>query len=578
MAERHKKLKMKLPGINTFRFFCCVLALAAAVNAAAQKKAKKSDRPNIIIILADDMGYSDIGCYGGEIETPNIDYLAKNGLRFSQFYNTSRCCPTRASLLTGLYSHQAGIGNMSFDQGTAGYRGYMMENTITLAELLKTGGYNTGMVGKWHVANTVQQKTREEQLAWLNHQADHDTFAPLKQYPTSRGFDKYYGTIWGVVNYFDPFSLVNGTRPVKEVPGDFYYTDAINDTAAAYIRQFSKSSEPFFLYVAQTAPHWPLQALPEDIKKYQEVYKAGWDAVREARYKKMISEGVFPADKNILSPRFDKERKWEDNPDKDWDAYAMAVRAAMVDRMDRGIGRIIKALRESGELENTLVFFLSDNGASSDNAQNYGPGLDRPGETRDGKKIIYPVDKKTLPGTETTFASTDNMWSNVANAPFRYWKSESYEGGICTPLIAYWPNGLKVKKGSVTDQPGHVMDFMSTVQELAGVSYPKIFNGQAITPTAGKSLVPVLKGKQREGYGYLFFEHIGGRAVRWGDWKLVTLDAKKDWELYNLKNDRTEVYNLAAQHPELVEQLSAKWMEWAKASHVLPKPSVQSKE
>lgn len=569
---------MKLPGIKRRGTFCCLLMLTAVLSAEARQKTKKNDRPNIIIIMADDMGYSDIGCYGGEIETPNIDYLARNGLRFTQFYNTSRCCPTRASLLTGLYSHQAGIGNMSFDQGAAGYRGYMKENTITLAELLKTGGYNTGMVGKWHVANTVQQKTKEEHLAWLNHQADHELFAPLEQYPTSRGFDKYYGTIWGVVNFFDPFSLVNGTKPVKEVPKDYYYTDAINDTAAAYVKQFSRQNRPFFLYVAQTAPHWPLHALPEDIKKYREIYKAGWDVVRDARYKKMIREGLFPADKNILSPRFDKERKWEDNPNKNWDAYAMAVRAAMVDRMDRGIGRIINALRETGELENTLIFFLSDNGASSDDAQNYGPGLDRPAETRDGKKIIYPVDKKTLPGTETTFASTDNMWSNVANAPFRYWKAESYEGGVCTPLIAHWPRGLAAKKGSVTGQPGHVMDFMSTVEELAGVRYPKEFNGQAITPTDGKSLVPVLKGKQRKGHEYIFFEHIGGRAVRWGDWKLVTLDAKKDWELYNIKNDRTEVHDLAAQHPQLVEQLKNKWMEWARTNHVLPKPNGQSKE
>jgi arylsulfatase A-like enzyme len=567
---------MKFPKISYF--LSSLLMMLVALNSYSQKKTTKDQRPNIIIILADDMGYSDIGCYGGEIETPNIDYLAKNGLRFSQFYNTSRCCPTRASLLTGLYSHQAGIGTMSFDQHTEGYRGYMMENTITLAELLKTGGYNTGMVGKWHVANTVQQKTKEEHLAWLNHQSNHELFAPLSQYPTSRGFDKYYGTIWGVVDYFDPFSLVNGTEPVKEVPRDFYYTDAINDTAAAYIKQFSKTKEPFFLYVAQTAPHWPLHALPQDIKKYEEVYKAGWDAIRESRYKKMISEGVFPADKNILSPRFDKERKWEDNPNKDWDAYAMAVRAAMVDRMDQGIGRIVNALRETGELENTLIFFLSDNGASSDNAQNYGPGLDRPSETRDGRKIIYPVDKKVLPGTETTFASTDKMWSNVANAPFRYWKSESYEGGICTPLIAYWPKGLKAKKGSVTSQVAHVMDFMSTVKELAGVNYPQVYKGHTITPTEGRSLLPILNGQQRKGYEYLFFEHIGGRAVRWGDWKLVTLDAKKEWELYNIKNDRTEVNNLAAQNPELVEQLKSKWMQWAKANHVLPKPSIPSKE
>jgi arylsulfatase A-like enzyme len=555
-----------------------MLLLFPAIQSFAWQKGKADSRPNIIIIMADDMGYSDIGCYGGEIKTPNIDFLAKNGLRFSQFYNNSRCCPTRASLLTGLYSHQAGIGNMSFDQGLEGYRGYMKENTITLAELLKSGGYNTGMVGKWHVANTNERKPKEEHLAWLNNQSDFGEFAPLSQYPTSRGFDKYYGTLWGVVNFFDPFSLVNGTSPVKEVPPGYYYTDAINDTAAAYIKQFSNNKEPFFLYVAQTAPHWPLQAFPEDIKKYEDVYKDGWDVIREKRYKKMISEGLFPADKNILSPRFAKERQWEENPNKDWDAYAMAVRAAMVDRMDQGIGKIIEALQETGELENTLIFFLSDNGASSDNAQNYGPGFDRPGETRDRKKIIYPVDKKVLPGSETTFASTDNMWSNAANTPFRFWKSESYEGGICTPLIAYWPKGIKTKKGSVTEQVGHVMDFMNTLKDLAGVSYPKEFKGHAITPTEGKSLVPILNGEQRKGYDYLFFEHIGGRAVRWGDWKLVTLDEKREWELYNIKNDRTEINNLAGQHPQIVEQLKTKWLEWANANNVLPKPKPRPQE
>jgi len=543
-----------------------------------QSKSKVDNRPNIIIILADDLGYSDVGCYGGEIKTPNIDMLAEKGLRFSQFYNASRCCPTRASLLTGLYSHQAGIGNMSFDQQAEGYRGYLKENTITLAELLKSGGYKTGMVGKWHVANTKPLPDKKEHLAWLNHQKDNGDFAPLDQYPMARGFDKYYGTIWGVVNFFDPFSLVNGTEPVKNIPKDYYYTDAINDTASAYIRQFSKTKQPFFLYVAETAPHWPLHALPQDIKKYEDVYKVGWDAIREQRYKKMIEQDVFPKDKNILSARYKGDLKWEDFSGKEWEAYAMAVRAAMVDRMDQGIGRIIKTLKETGELDNTLILFLSDNGASCDDAQDYGPGLDRPGETRNGQKIIYPVDKKVLPGPETTFASTDTMWSNVANTPFRYWKMESYEGGICTPLIAYWPKGIKAKQGSVTNQVGHVIDFMATVQEMAGVKYPAAFKGNKITPTEGQSLLPVFKNEKRKGHEYLYFEHVRGRAVRNGDWKLVTLGPKRQWELYNLKDDRTETRNLAAQYPELVKKLESKWLEWANAKNVLPKPEVKSKE
>ncbi|MEJ7826919.1 MAG: arylsulfatase [Segetibacter sp.] len=564
--------------IKIIQYFLSILLILTSSFLYSQSASKVDKRPNIIIILADDMGFSDIGCYGGEIQTPNIDYLASKGLRFSQFYNASRCCPTRAALLTGLYNHQAGIGNMSFDQQQPGYRGYLTENTITIAELLRSGGYKTGMVGKWHVANTKPLPDKKEHLAWLNHQADKGNFAPLDQYPTARGFDKYYGNIWGVVNFFDPFSLVNGTEPVKSVPKDFYYTDAINDTASAYIKEFSKSEKPFFLYVAQTAPHWPLHALPEDIKKYENTYKIGWDAIREQRLKKMVEKGVFPANKNLLSPRYKGELKWDEYPGKEWEAYAMAVRAAMVDRMDQGIGRIIKTLRETGELDNTLILFLSDNGASCDDAQDYRPGLDRPGETRTGKQIIYPVDKSVLPGPETTFASTDTMWSNVANTPFRYWKMESYEGGICTPMVAFWPEGIKAKPGSVTTQVGHVIDFMATVKEMSGVTYPSIFKGNNITPTEGESLLPIFKNGTRKGHEYIFFEHVRGRAVRYGDWKLVTLGPKRQWELYNIKNDRTETNNVAAEHPDLVEKLKNKWNEWANKNKVLPKPDVKSKE
>lgn len=569
--KRFNKLAMK----PLFRL-AAILFLFGAQQAVAQKKMDK--RPNIIIILADDMGFSDVGCYGGEISTPTIDWLATNGLRFSQFYNTSRCCPTRASLLTGLYSHKAGIGNMSFDQGQEGYRGYLTENTITLAELLKSSGYRTGMVGKWHVAQTKTLPTKEEQIKWLNHQLDKTDFAPVEQYPTSRGFEKYYGTIWGVVNFFDPFSLVNGTEPVKEIPANYYYTDAISDTASSYIRQFSQSGKPFFLYVAETAPHWPLHALPQDIKKYENTYKVGWDAVREKRAARMVQNGLFPGRDGLLSPRYNPAFVWNEYPHKEWEAYAMAVRAAMIDRMDQGIGRIITTLKQTGELENTLIFFLSDNGASCDDAQDYGPGLDRPGATRKGLPIVYPVDKKTLPGPETTFASTDTMWSNVANTPFRYWKMEAFEGGICTPLIAHWPAGLKTKKGSVTTQTGHVIDFMPTVAELAGVSYPRSHNGHTISPTDGVSLVPVLQNKKTAGHDYLFFEHVRGRAVRHGDWKLVSLGEKRAWELYDLKNDRSEMTNLATQYPQMVEELKAKWTAWASSNHVLPKPGAKSKE
>ena len=251
-----------------------------------KKDVTNAKRPNIVLILADDLGYSDLGCYGGEINTPNLDYLAKNGLRFTQFYNTSRCCPSRASLLTGLYNHQAGIGEMTSDRNLPGYRGHITENAVTLAEVLKTAGYDTAMSGKWHVSNTVVQETPEDQLAWLNHQSSHPLFSPIEQYPTNRGFDQYYGNIWGVVDFFDPFSLVNGTEPVKEVPEDYYHTDAISDSTVAYIKQYSKTENPFFIYVAETAPHWPLMAPPEDIEKYKNTYTKGWDKIREERIKK----------------------------------------------------------------------------------------------------------------------------------------------------------------------------------------------------------------------------------------------------------------------------------------------------
>ena len=460
-------------GMTNYFYYLPVMALVVLSAfmdwrpAASKRQGVKDDRPNIILILADDMGFSDAGCYGGEIHTPNIDYLATNGIRFTQFYNTSRCCPTRASLLTGLYNHNAGIGEMTEDRHEAGYRGHITNNTVTIAEVLQTADYHTGMSGKWHVSNTIVQKTPQEQSDWLNHKTNYPVFSPPDQYPTARGFKKYYGNIWGVVDYFDPFSLVNGTTPVKEVPPNYYHTDAINDTAVAYIKAFSKDDKPFFIYVAHTAPHWPLMALPEDIEKYKDTYTGGWEAIRKARYERMVAMGLVDPRKAPLSPAAPDGPAWENNRDKNWDAMAMAVHAAMIDRMDQGIGRIIEALRQTGRLDNSIILFLSDNGASAEDAAAYGPGFDRPGETRDGRKINYPVKKEVLPGPETSFTSIGQRWANAANTPYRYWKSESFEGGIHTPLIVFWPKGINAKKGSLTNQPGHVMDFMPTFTEMA---------------------------------------------------------------------------------------------------------------
>ncbi len=539
----------------------------AAVNAQPKK------RPNIILIMADDLGYSDLGCYGGEINTPNLDYLAANGLRFTQFYNTSRCCPTRAALLTGQYNHQAGIGEMTENRNLPGYQGHLGDNTVTLAEVLRTAGYRTAMVGKWHVSNTIVQPDPKAQLSWLNHETDYPLFSPINQYPTNRGFDKFFGTIWGVVDFFDPFSLVNGTTPVKNVPAGYYHTYALSDTASSYIRGFAKESKPFFLYVAQNAPHWPLHAPPEVIEKYKNTYTGGWDVIRRQRYNKMVKLGLIDPAKAPLSERLNKDLQWENNPDKAWDTRAMAVHAAMVDVMDQGIGRMIEALRETGQLDNTLILFLSDNGASAEDCSRYGPGFDRPGQTRAGEKIAYPVDKSVMPGSQLTFTSIGPRWANVSNTPYRFAKEESYEGGVRTPMIAFFPNGISAKKGGLTNQVGHVMDFMSTFIEISGAKYPVTHNGNVVSTTEGLSLTPSFRGQTVQGHPELFNEHFGARSARSGNWKAVSTKLDTVWRLYNLERDQTEMVDVAAQNPEKVKELNQRWHNWARKHQVFPKPA-----
>ncbi|WP_207534154.1 arylsulfatase [Desertivirga arenae] len=539
---------------------------------------QKDTRPNIIVILADDLGYSDLGCYGGEVETPNLDYLAAEGIRFRSFYNTSRCCPTRASLLTGIYNHNAGIGEMTASRVESGYRGYLTENTVTLAEVLKTAGYRTAMTGKWHVSNTVEQSTGEAQLDWLNHKTIYPAFSPLDQYPTNRGFEKYFGTLWGVIDFYDPFSLVSGTTPITQVPKDYYHTDAINDTTCEYIREFSKGDKPFFLYVAQNAPHWPLQAKNEDIEKYKDTYKAGWDEIRKRRYERMVKMGLIDSRKTELSPPDDAQLSWDKNLDKDWDARAMAVHAAMIDAMDQGIGRILRTLKETGELENTLIVFLSDNGASPEDASAYGPGFDRPSQTREGRKIVYPVKKEVLPGPQTTFASIGRRWANVANTPYQYAKMESYEGGVRTPMIAYWPRGIKARKGSFIDQLGHITDFMKTFVELANATYPTTYRGHRITPMQGESLVSAFRGLRSAGHEALFNEHYGARYARYGEWKIVSKSGRDStWHLYKISEDQAEMKDLSRMYPEKVKEMSRRWLSWAVQNQVFPKPGTPSR-
>lgn len=538
---------------------------------ALSLNAQKDTRPNIIVVLVDDMGYSDLGCYGGEVQTPNIDGLANSGLRFSQFYNAGRSCPTRASLLTGLYQHQAGIGRMTFDQKLPGYKGTLSEEAVTIAEVLNGAGYNTGMVGKWHVAETP---LRPDQRDWLAHHVKHPDFADKKNYPTSRGFNDYYGIIYGVADYFDPFSLVNGDTPVESVPDDYYITNAFSDSAVAYVNRYAETKNPFFLYLSYTAPHWPLHALPEDIAKYDKTFTKGWEGIREDRYARMKKLGIFGKSKNFLSP-IQSNKDWETNPTRDWDAMAMAVHAAMIDRVDQGVGQLIANLKKNGQYENTLILFMSDNGASNERCENYSPGdNDRPDMTRDGREIIYPKNKQVLPGPETTFAAIGSEWANVANTPFRFWKARMYEGGICTPMIANWPKGIKKNKSGITPEMGHVMDIMATCVDLAKAQYPKKYHGNNIIPMEGKSLVPVFKNGTRDGHDYLGFEHFGEKAFRSNDgWKIVKPGGKNTvWQLYNLRKDRTELNDLSSQYPGKLKELEQLYNEWAKRCMVEPAP------
>lgn len=526
-------------------------------NFGCSTNGNSGERPNIIVIMADDMGFSDAGCYGGEIDTPNIDRLADNGLKFNQFYNAARCCPTRASLMTGQYQHKV---NMATNGNTLG------KNGVTIAEALKEANYNTGMVGKWHLSKTETLPDKQKHQAWLNHQYSPDRpFAPIDSYPVNRGFDRHYGIIWGVANYFDPFSLVNGTEPVKDVPDDYYLTDAINNHSVDYIRDFAKEEDPFFLYVAHAAPHWPLHALEEDIAKYEEQYLEGWNKLREQRFKRQLELGLFGDDVELPEVQ-DRGTDWEGLPEerKRFMARKMAVHAAMVGRLDQGVGMITDTLEEEGELDNTLILFMSDNGSSPELPKNWGPGLDRPSETRDGEKIRYTGFEKA--GSETTFAGIGPAWSSATNTPFRYWKAEQYEGGAHTPFIAHWPEGLEDISGSTTDQVGHVMDILPTCLELAGADYPKEYDGHKITPMDGKPLTPILKGKQWEGHDQLFFEHVGGKAMLKDDWKIVSLRKNNDpWHLYNIADNPTETKNLADKYPEKVKEMGRAWRSWAKS-------------
>jgi arylsulfatase len=488
-------------------------------------------RPNIVIVMADDMGFSDIGCYGSEISTPNIDRMAENGLRFTQFYNTARCCPTRASLLTGLYSHQAGVGHMVNKKNHPSYRGYLNDRCVTIGEVLKEAGYTTLLSGKWHVG--------EDRPHW----------------PVDRGFDRSYSIVSGGGNYFapDPWRIfAMDDERIDPAGGDYYITDAFSDHAAKFIEEYGKEEAPFFLYLPYTSPHWPLHAWPEDIEKYRGKYREGWDHLRKQRLAKMSQLGIVDPYWE-LTERDEAAPAWEEVEDKDLSDLKMAVYAAQIDRMDQGIGKVLEAVRGIGEEENTLVLFLADNGGCAEEIDRGVPGLP--------------------PGGRYSFMSYGLPWANASNTPFREYKHWVHEGGISSPLVAYWPNVIK-EKGRLTHQVGHVIDLMATCVDLAGAEYPKTFKGKEITPLEGQSLAPIFRGEEREGHEAVFWEHEGNRAVRKGDLKLVSEWNKKEnrngaWELYDLKADRTETNDLTSKHPETVEELSALYEAWAKRANVL---------
>ena len=532
----------------------CLLIMTGGRGEAA------APRPNIVLILADDLGFSDLGCYGSEIPTPNLDKLAAGGLRFSQFYNTPRCCPSRAALLTGLYPQQAGMGGMMEDRGLPGYHGELNRHCVTLAEVLHQAGYHTLMVGKWHLSHIYFDGKKQ-----LNYESSEPFWENKLDWPLQRGFEEYYGTIHGVGSYYDPFSLVRDNTPVKPDHAGFYYTDAITDHAVSFVRKYAGSDAPFFLYVTFTAPHWPMQAPETDIAKYRQTYLAGWDAIRARRYQREIELGLINP-QWALSPRDPRVLPWESTPNHEWQANRMATYAAMVEHLDRGVGRIMAELKQDNISSNTLVVFLSDNGACDEIVQ---PQFyDVPSRTRDGRTIrVGNSDPSVFAGPEDVWQSYGVPWANVSDTPFRLYKHYTHEGGISSPFIASWP-AVVTNRGTLTGQIGHLTDLMPTLVEIAGAAYPQQFNSQTIQPMEGQSLLPILEGKEQSDRTPLFWEHEGNRAVHLDHWKLVSRFPGK-WELYDMAADRTELHDLAGKYPEKVAELSELYEQWAQRCGVV---------
>lgn len=519
-------------------------------------------KPNIVLILNDDMGYSDIGCYGGEIETPHLDRLAAGGLRFSQFYNTARCSPSRASLLTGLHPHQTGIGILTYDSGPRGYAGNLNQNCVTIPEALKANRYRAYMSGKWHVSSNLKQ--------------------PTDSWPMQRGFDEFFGTIIGAGSFYDPNTLTRGNTNIEheaQSNPEFFYTDAISDEAAGFIRKHHDEhpDQPFFQYVAYTAPHWPLHAHEEDIRKYKGRFDAGWDRLRDERLQRLVRAGLLDA-RWALSERDPSQPAWSQARERAWLLQCMEVYAAQVDRMDQGIGRIVRALEETGQLENTLIIFLADNGACAEDIPEGVPVdvlVDKlmlaRSHTRDGRPVRFGNQPDIEPGPEDTYQSYGKAWANLSNTPFRLYKHFIHEGGIATPLICHWPEGIK-DAGGVRHTPGYLPDIMATLLDVTGTAYPGSFQGREVLPLEGHSLAPAFE-RELESRPPMFWEHEGNSAMREGRWKLVRRHPRA-WELYDLVEDRTELNDLAAQQPQRVRDMAARYEDWARRCGVLDREQV----
>jgi arylsulfatase len=506
-------------------------------------------RPNVILILADDMGFADLGLMGSEIRTPNIDSMARRGSVLTSMYNCARCCPTRASLLTGLYPHKAGIGHMGANLGSPAYQGYLRQDAATIAERLRASGYRTLMAGKWHVGGDL----------WATRVHNWRSGEPDRPTPLQRGFDRFYGILDGATHHFSPHAVFDDDRLIEVPPTGYYFTDAITDKAIGMVQESKLHGKPFFLYLAHAAPHWPIQAHEEDIARYDGVYDKGWDSVRTARHEEMISRGVLQHPWKI-SPRDPDAPAWRDAQHRSWEASRMATYAAMVDKMDQSIGRIFDTLKQLGEYENTLVFFLSDNGGCAELMAEDGWAKFYPDRHNDGRKIQMGNRPSLRPGGPLTFMSYDLPWANVSNAPFRLFKHWVHEGGISTPLVVQWPD--RFRQAGISHGPCHVADILPTILEATSTRLTSTVDGRQVQTPDGESLMALLEGRTWSRDQPIAWEHEGNCAIRQGNLKLVRRN-RCPWELYDMETDRTELNDLSARNAPLLKKLESGFDNWA---------------